>query len=106
MPTQMERLESILQPLYKDDTARIVKELKKEARKYQKVDVLPEKKIWYMFMCLYAIYPDAIKLGQGKPLVRLAKYLPNIRDFGCNAVHILPFLESPMIDRGFDISSF
>jgi maltose alpha-D-glucosyltransferase / alpha-amylase len=103
---QMERLESILKPLYKDDTARVVKEITQEARKYKKVETRPEDKIWYKFMCLYAVYPDSIKTGTGKPLVRLAKYLPKIRDFGCNAVHILPFLKSPMVDRGFDISDF
>jgi maltose alpha-D-glucosyltransferase/alpha-amylase len=29
-----------------------------------------------------------------------------VRDLGCNVLHILPFLDSPLVDKGFDISDY
>lgn len=61
---------------------------------------------WYKNMNFYITYPDSIPGNFPVPLQNLKEHLDWIRDLGCNAVHVLPFLRSPMIDKGFDISDF
>jgi len=62
---------------------------------------------WYKNIRLYSIYPDGIIYDKEKsPLNNLTHHLEKIKDLGCNAVHVLPFFPSPMIDNGFDISDY
>jgi maltose alpha-D-glucosyltransferase/alpha-amylase len=62
---------------------------------------------WYKFVELYCVYPDGIVVDPSlSPLQNLTRYLKCIKTLGCNAVHILPFLASPGIDKGFDVSDY
>lgn len=62
---------------------------------------------WYKFVELYCIYPDGVVYDPAiSPLQNLTLHLKKIKTLGCNAVHILPFLESPMVDKGFDVSNY
>jgi maltose alpha-D-glucosyltransferase/alpha-amylase len=64
-------------------------------------------KEWYRAVELYCVYPDGVNYNASlNPLQNLTIHLKRIQALGFNAVHILPFLESPMVDRGFDISNF
>lgn len=60
---------------------------------------------WYKSMNMYVAYPDAFGESQGD-LEGLTKKLNYISELGCDALHILPLFESPMVDGGFDVSSF
>lgn len=62
--------------------------------------------LWYKHLNLYVTYPDSFFAGKVSFLQRLEKQCEYIEKLGCNAIHILPFLESPMVDKGFDISDF
>lgn len=65
------------------------------------------KRQWYKFVEIYCVYPDSIQYNKGlSPLKNLTLHFKKIKALGCNAVHILPFLESPMVDKGFDISDY
>lgn len=56
---------------------------------------------------LYVTYPDAFRDGRCRPgFATLTKQLPRIRAMGFDAVHVLPFLKSPMIDGGFDVEDY
>jgi Alpha amylase, catalytic domain len=48
----------------------------------------------------------AIDDGSAVPLARLIPHLARIKRLGCNAVHILPFFASPLVDAGFDVSDY
>jgi maltose alpha-D-glucosyltransferase/alpha-amylase len=102
----MENFSNLLQKLYRDKADTILSEI--EA--YKKILKLEEKPLpnttWYRYINLYFIYPDAIPGRKGNSLSRLLPYLSQIKEQGCDAVHILPFLASPMKDRGFDVSDY
>lgn len=62
---------------------------------------------WYKFVELYCVYPDSVIYEPSlSPLKNLNLHLNRIKTLGCNAIHILPFLESPMVDKGFDVSDY
>lgn len=102
-----EQIEKYIKPLYRKDTGRVIKELKAYAETLKKVEPKSENPYWYKFIDLYFIYPDGVIYNKhASPLNNLLPHIDHIKKLGCNAMHILPFLESPMIDRGFDISDF
>jgi len=61
---------------------------------------------WYKRMNLYVVYADAFRNGKRGDFFSLAKNLEYIKETGFDAIHVLPFLESPMQDAGFDVSDF
>lgn len=61
---------------------------------------------WYKYMNLYVVYPNAFRGDRKGNLITLAENLPYIQSMGFDAVHVLPFLQSPMKDAGFDVSDF
>lgn len=61
---------------------------------------------WYKKCNLYVAYPDSFWRGDESDLFILADKIDYLEQLGINAVHILPFLESPMVDLGFDISDY
>lgn len=61
---------------------------------------------WYKYMNLYVVYPDAFKVGRRGDLNTLSDNLEYIKNLGFSAVHVLPFLKSPMRDAGFDVSDY
>jgi glycosidase len=61
---------------------------------------------WYKGMRLYTVYADSILYDESaSPFRNLTAHLPLIKKLQCNAMYILPFFESPLLDKGFDISN-
>lgn len=67
---------------------------------------MKKKYDWYKHINLYVVYPDAFKVGRKGSLASLSAKLSYISSMGFNALHVLPFLKSPMKDAGFDVSDF
>jgi len=55
---------------------------------------------------MYVTYPDAFCDNGRCTLRELTEQLVRIKKFHFNTLHILPFLQSPMIDMGFDVSDY
>lgn len=103
----MEKLQEYLKPIYKGESDTLFKELQKQIKKAQKVKPKDDNPYWYKYIDLYFVYPDGVLYNKNKsPLQNLIPHIAHIKTLGCNAIHILPFLNSPMIDRGFDISDY
>lgn len=103
----MSKLLSYLKPIYKEEAERIFFALKAHLQTIKKVKIKEKNPYWYKFSRIYFIYPDGVTYNKTvSPLRNLIAHLEHIKKLGCNALHILPFLESPMIDKGFDISNF
>lgn len=69
-------------------------------------DIKERSNGWYKAMNLYVTYPDTFELKGKRDLFALSKRIGYIKKLGCNALHILPFLDSPMIDGRFDIKDY
>lgn len=103
----MEKAVRYLKPLYKTRAKKIVHELKTYADTLPHLIPKPEHLLWYKSLDLYVVYPDGIIHDPKIPkLSNLLAHMLYIKTLGCNAVHILPFLQSPMVDRGFDVSDY
>ncbi|HEX7042855.1 MAG TPA: alpha-amylase family glycosyl hydrolase [Patescibacteria group bacterium] len=103
----MEEIIPYLQSFYtKEAIEKIVKELKVYYEKLPKVPLQLFSKNWYKDSNLYLVYPDSIKTDHEVPLKSLRSHLTHVKELGCNAVHILPFLASPMRDKGYDVSDY
>jgi maltose alpha-D-glucosyltransferase/alpha-amylase len=102
----MDELIPIIRQLYKNDVDRIIKDLKKYQKDVKVSDNPSPNTDWYKFLNLYCIYPDSIPGKKDSPLLRLIPQLTRIKDLGMTAMHILPFLDSPMVDKGFDVRNF
>ena len=61
---------------------------------------------WYKESVLYVVYPDAFTGKSKFGFDNLTDHLPVLKKMGIGAVHVLPFLESPMLDAGFDVSDY
>ena len=102
----MIRIHSYIAHLYGKEKAQ---EIQDELEKY--LETLPKGKyrdepLWYKSANVYVVYPDVIGGNQTHPLDDLIAFLPHIKDTGFSALHILPFLDSPMKDRGFDVRDY
>lgn len=103
----MEELIKLLKPLYKNNTQKVVDSLREYISELPKIRPAYPNKYWYKFVDLYVTYPDGVIYNKTKtPLQNLLPHITHIKQLGCNALHILPFLESPMVDKGFDISNY
>ncbi|MDF2690666.1 MAG: alpha-amylase family protein [Gammaproteobacteria bacterium] len=104
---KLNKLADTLEILYGDQADSIAKRLAAYIDKVEYHTAGTADKHWYKSVELYCIYPDGINYDASlKPLQNLKMHLKRIQNLGFNAIHILPFLESPMIDRGFDTSNF
>ncbi|MFC1653436.1 alpha-amylase family glycosyl hydrolase [Patescibacteria group bacterium] len=98
----MQVLEELLKQIYPKEAGEIVEELKPELVPSKHLD---EKNIeWYKNSQIYVTYAEVF--SKENSLAALTQKLDHIKNLGCNAIHILPFLESPMIDAGFDVSDY
>jgi len=102
----MDEVHAYLQQLYTARAKELFGQLKKQTQAYKKVQPAFSHPYWYKDMNLYVAYPGLLKHGRKPAFDALAAHLPRIKDLGCNALHVLPFLESPMRDKGFDVSNF
>lgn len=103
----MKHLAQYIQELYPQDADMVMTELQSILNTLPHFKPHPKDKYWYKLINQYAVYPDALPTEEGSsPLLSLIPHLECIAKLGCNAVHILPFLDSPLVDKGFDIRSF
>ncbi|HSA84208.1 MAG TPA: alpha-amylase family glycosyl hydrolase [Patescibacteria group bacterium] len=103
----MEKIIPYLQQFYlAKDIERIVSELERYARTLPTVKPKYFTNTWYKNSNIYSVYPDGVSLHQEAPLTEIKDYLTTIRKLGCNAIHLLPFLKSPMQDKGYDVSDY
>jgi maltose alpha-D-glucosyltransferase/alpha-amylase len=103
----MDKALRYLKPLYKKETPRVIKEVKDYSKTLNHIVPRTEKLLWYKSLDMYVVYPDGIIHNPKNTKLRnLIPHMLYIKTLGCNALHILPFLESPMADRGFDISDY
>lgn len=101
------QLETLLAPIYGEKDAHwLAREVIEASHSYHRIEPTSDNPYWYKYLNLYTIYPDALHHRGVSPLYRLNDHLEWISDLGCNCLHILPFLESPMIDKGFDVSNY
>lgn len=103
----MIRLSSFITKLYTEKEAReIQKELQKFYNTLTKNSFNRGNLQWYKYTNLYVTYPDSIEGEDKIPIRNLANFLPHMVKIGFNALHILPFLDSPMKDGGFDVRNY
>lgn len=103
----MHNLHTSLKELYGDEKGpTLVDDILRYFHDLPKPFTFSKQPNWYKNMTFYIVYPDGIAGPNAVPLQNLRDHLDWVRDLGCNAVHILPFLDSPMVDKGFDISNF
>lgn len=103
----MDEVIALIKPLYKkEEVEKIEHELTTYIEKLPKVELQPYSSHWYKNSTLYTIYPDSLQTKHGTPLENIKNYLPQVKKLGCNAVHLLPFLNSPLRDKGFDVSDY
>lgn len=104
----MTDLFALLQPLYGVYTQNIVEELSAYITQ-QTVNISSKEKnapLHHSYI-MYTAYPNAVIYDSShSALKNLTTHLDHIKQLGCNALHILPFLSSPMRDQGFDVSNF
>ena len=100
----MNDLEHLLEELYPEHSNQVIDAVENT---FDDEAVFTKKKEdWYKQLQLYVTYPDAFWEGNVADFSTLQKNLSYIKNLGCNAVHVLPFLASPQVDLGFDISDF
>lgn len=102
----MDDLRRVIARLYPDRAEGIASDITSYIREIAPAARPAPDLYWYRFLQLYFIYPDSIATGSGSPIGRLVPYLQHVKDLGCNALHILPFLASPLVDAGFDVSDY
>lgn len=102
----MNDLGRYLQPLYRKHADRLCEEIASYARTIPRCEPTYPNPLWYKHLSLYFIYPDGVATGSGPPLARLIPHLAHRRRIGCDSLHILPFLASPLVDAGLDVSDY
>ncbi len=103
----MQDLHSVLSPLYgKEKSQELVHRIQKYGEEIPQPYVFEKEPNWYKNLNFYIAYPHTMEGPHEIPLQNLKDHLDWVKQLGCNAIHILPFLDSPMIDKGFDISDF
>ena len=101
---EMTELKDYLEPLYGRHADQLCRAIVSYSRDYPRIEYVYLNPLWHKYINLYAIYPDVIENGNDVPLARLISHLAHVKRLGCNAVHILPFFASPLVDAGFDVS--
>lgn len=94
----------LIKSIYPHDYSQVQKALAESLNNQRLTSNLPDD--WYKKLHLYVTYPDSFHEHGQAGLTQLTERLDYIKELGCNAVHVLPFLSSPMIDAGFDISDY
>ena len=68
----------------------------------QSISATNTENLWYKNAVVYALYVDLF----ADNFARLTQELSYFEDLGVNCLWLLPILESPMKDQGFDISNY
>jgi maltose alpha-D-glucosyltransferase/alpha-amylase len=99
-------LSQILAKLYPDSSDKLLQECKHLFSTEKVIPPFQREKDWYKTQQLYVVYPDSFQVKDEANLHTLTQNLDYIAKLGCTGVHILPFFESPLIDRGYDVSNY
>jgi len=100
----MKRLERLWRELYgKTDKLfdNLMEHLRREKEEYSN-DFPTVKRDWYKESVIYSLYVDLFN----RNVDGLVDKLPHLEKLGVNCLWLLPVLESPMKDAGFDISNY
>ena len=96
-----------LKQIYHEKSNEIIIEIERYKKEIIQNKSSMKSKKNYDSLQMYTIYPDGIIYDKSKtPFQNLTHHVKYIKNLGFNAIHILPFLESPMIDKGFDVSNY
>jgi maltose alpha-D-glucosyltransferase/alpha-amylase len=98
----MNYLSELLQRVYPEKVSFIIDELKPLLNKSSNHQQKMERDSFN----LYVTYADSFQKQEEGGFPTLIDQVGNIRELGFNAIHVLPFLNSPMIDYGFDVSDY
>lgn len=103
----MEKFVDALKVIYGDKSQHIADKLGIHLDKVISQTTGSADKNWYRNIELYCVYPDGVLHDKNQSFLQnLTIHLEKVHALGFNALHILPFLESPRVDRGFDISNY
>lgn len=103
----MHVIKSLLNDIYGDQAEELLSKLQEElgtiesGSQFKSLD-----DCWYKDIILYVTYPDSFCNNKKCDLNTLTSQVEHIKNLGCNAIHVLPFFKSPMIDMGFDVSDY
>ncbi len=61
---------------------------------------------WYKHFNLYVTYPDSFQKDRKRNFSTLKDQLKRIKSSGFTGIHVLPFLDSPLVDAGFDVRNY
>src|SRR5690606_3740025 len=99
----MSDLQQILQRLYPDNFQEVTMAVE---NCFDGKQVKSDDQYWYKNLQMYVTYADSFHTGDVANFRVLKKQLDHVKNLGCNCIHVLPFLSSPMVDMGFDISDY
>ena len=102
----MKEIKNNLIELYGDDGLQVYANIKEYIKKVIPREKTSDRSYWYKNINVYVVYPDGLYSRTLSPFKRLISHLDHVKKLGFNAIHVLPFLASPMVDKGFDISDF
>ncbi len=103
MNHQYEELRRVWKELYPDEPDGLLVELIGELEQFRsRVALPPLDDQWYKDAVVYSLYVDLF--NQDFP--GLTQKLDYLQDLGVNCLWLLPILDSPMRDAGFDISDY
>jgi maltose alpha-D-glucosyltransferase/alpha-amylase len=106
----MKKLQALLKQIYGNESDWLLTSLEHpilSAKRSFNVEPKYTDTEWCKRLNLYCVYPNAIQEDKKQsPLANIALYINKLEALGFNGIHILPFLQSPLIDKGFDISDF
>jgi len=99
----MKQINQLLQKLYPENVEEVTSAVEKC---FNGIQPKTNDSKWYKNLQLYVTYADSFNNGVAADFRTLTSQLEQIKDLGCNCIHVLPFLASPMIDMGFDVSDY
>ena len=96
------KIEELWGKLYGEETEYLtqLKELLNKRR--EEIEYTPENPLWFKKGTVYSLYVDLF----ADDFTGLIEKLDYLEDLGIKTLWLLPILESPMVDQGFDISDF
>jgi len=99
----LQQLSSYWQTLYPDQSLKLLKDFIKEIDETKSnIQFSPHNNEWYKDAVVYSLYVDLFN----KDFYGLIDKLDYLQDLGVNCIWLLPILDSPMKDAGFDIRNY
>jgi maltose alpha-D-glucosyltransferase/alpha-amylase len=102
----MEKLHALKnnwQQLYGNEHDSLLQEFLKYLEGFKnQIEIMPQQPEWYKDAIVYSLYVDLFN----KDFIGLTDKLDYIHNLGVNCIWLLPILDSPMRDAGFDIRQY